>query len=171
LHVIFLHQLLLSCVLAVRTNEIGRVKSDDARVARSVALEDQSGGLDARPARSSVVPFSRMLVLRSRSRFSSEPQAKRVIPHVGKKRAPCSSHLSVSGVSGRRVPSFARRPAAGQFHDVSRTRDSPFSAVANSSTNNAVLRDCALLTGWIAKKVAGSGSNGSSTVTSRPAVM
>jgi len=59
----------------------------------------------------------------------------------------------------------------GQLHNASPTRDSPFNVVANSSTNSAILRDCALLTGWIAKKVAGSGSNGSSTVTSRPAVM
>src|ERR1700730_10041723 len=59
----------------------------------------------------------------------------------------------------------------GQLHKASPTRDSPFNVVANSSTNSAILRDCALLTGWIAKKVAGSGSNGSSTVTSRPAVM
>jgi hypothetical protein len=41
---------------------------------------------------------------------------------------------------------------------MSHQQDSPFNVVANSSTNNASLRDCALLTGWIAKKVAGSGS-------------
>jgi hypothetical protein len=87
-----------------------------------------------------------------------------------------STRAPLATVSTRatiRLPPLGEVGKAGgsELHNASPTRDSPFNVVANSSTNRAILRDCALLTGWIAKKVAGSGSNGSSTVTSRPAAM
>jgi hypothetical protein len=97
-------------------------------------------------------------------------------PSVPQSVTTASTRAPLATVSTRatiRLPPLGEVGKAGgsELHNASPTRDSPFNVVANSSTNRAILRDCALLTGWIAKKVAGSGSNGSSTVTSRPAAI